>query len=219
MKSLIIVFVLLCANVLNAQTTAKPPENDNQFWNDTQLVVWSNKKNELAINGYLWIGRNFSHPVDERIGVSFTTKPSKYLSLTGGYLYRAAQPYKNSKSYENRLIGAATVNLPLKNKFKLSNRNQFEYKARNSRSNTWDYRNRLRLEREITVKNTKITPFSSVEFFYNEKTKWYRSRIAVGLHKKITEKLSGEIYYLRQNDGVSHPGDLNVIGTQLKIHL
>lgn len=212
-----IFFLLVFCHISPAQTM--PPENDNQFWNETQLVVWSNEKNEFAINGLLRIGRDFSHPTDERIGFSHTYKPSKYLSLTGSYLYRAAQPVANSKSYENRFIAAATLNLPLKYKFKLADRNQFEYKSRNSRRDTWDYRNRLRVDREIAIKGTKITPFSFVEVYYNERDKWYRSRIALGLHKQFAKKIIGEIFYLRQNDGVTHPGNLNILGTYLKISL
>jgi Protein of unknown function (DUF2490) len=217
-------FASLCLLVifncnLSAQTLPGKAESDNQFWNETQLVVWSNEKNEIALNGVLRVGRNFSYPTDNRIGFSFSHKPSKYLTLTGGYLYRAAFPSKTRKTFENRLIGSFTLNAPLKSKFKLSDRNQFEYKSINSRPNTWDYRNRLRTDREITVGKTKITPFGFVEAFYNEKNNWYRSRFAFGIHKKLTKKVTGELFYLRQNDGISRPGNLNILGTYLKIEL
>jgi hypothetical protein len=215
--SLFLLAILFCNS--SAQSTNNQEENDSQFWNETQLVVWSNEKNEVVLNGVLRLGRDFSHFTDNRIGFSYTHKPSKYLSLTGGYLYRVAFPAENRKTFENRFIAAATINAPLKNKFKLANRNQFEYKSVNSRPNTWDYRNRLRLDREVSVGKTKITPYGFIEVFYNEKNHWYRSRLAFGVHKKLTDKLTGELFYLRQNDGVSLPGDLNVIGTGLKIEL
>lgn len=202
-----------------AQTTTNVPETDNQFWNETQFIVWSNEKNETAVNVFYRAGREGLRTTDARIGFSHTHKPSKYLFLTGGYLYRYGEPVRNSKNYENRFIGAATVNVPLKNKFKLADRNQFEYKMRNSRRDTWDYRNRLRIDREITVKGKKITPFAFAEVFYNERDSWYRTRFAVGINKKFTEKFTAEIFYLRQNDGVNKPGDFNVLGTYFKINL
>lgn len=206
----------VCAS---AQTAASQPRDDNQFWNETQMVVWSNEKNESVVSVFFRAGREGLRPTDARIGFSHTYKPSKYLSLTGGYLYRYGEPIRNRKNYESRFIAAATINIPLHYKFKLADRNQYEYKMRNSRPDTWDYRNRLRAEREITVKNTKITPFGFGEIFYNERDGWYRTRFAVGLHKQLTKKLTGEIFYLRQNDGVNHPGNFNVLGTFLKIHL
>lgn len=219
MKIVIVLLLFICAGSLTAQTPNPPPENDNQFWNETQFVVFSNKKNETAVNGFFRAGREGLRPTDERIGFSHTYKPSKYLFLTGGYLYRAGQPVRGNKNYESRFIAAGTINLPLKYKFKLADRNQYEYKLRNSRRNTWDYRNRLRIDREIKISGKKITPFVFTEVFYNERDKWYRSRFAAGLHKQFTKKFIGEVFYLRQNDGVNRPGNFNVLGTYLKIFL
>ncbi len=214
----VFLFLVLCYQAA-AQTSAAAPESDKQLWNETQLVVWSNKKNEFALNGVLRIGRDFSFPVDNRIGFSYSHKPSKYLTLTGGYLYRAAFPTRTRKTFENRFIGTATVNLPLVNKFKLIDRNQFEYRAVNSRPDVKVYRNRLRIERDVKINGTKITPFVFTEVFYNPDTAWYRARYAAGISRKFSEKFTGEIFYLRQADGIARPGDLNVIGMFLKIHL
>lgn len=197
----------------------RPPINDNQFWNETQFVIWRNEKNETAINGFFRAGREGLRPTDERTGFSHTYKPSKYLFLTGGYAYRAGHPVRGIKNYESRFIAAGTLNLPLVNKFKLIDRNQFEFKMRNSRRNTWDYRNRLRIERPINLDGKKITPFVFTELFYNERDKWYRGRYAAGLSKQFTKKLIGEVFYLRQQDGVNRPGNFNVLGTYFKIFL
>ena len=184
-----------------------------------QFIVWSNEKNESAVNFFFRAGREGLRPTDLRIGFSHTHKPSKYLSLTGGYLYRYGEPVRNRKSYESRFIAAATINVPLRYKFKLADRNQYEYKMRNSRPDTWDYRNRLRIEREVSGKGKKITPFGFAEVFYNERDGWYRTRFAIGLNKKYTKKLTGDVFYLRQHDGINRPGNFNVLGTYLKIHL
>lgn len=36
---------------------------------------------------------------------------------------------------------------------------------------------------------------------------------------RTKERYTGELYYLRQNDGRSRPGDLHVIGSVLRIRL
>lgn len=205
---------------LNALAQSSVDEGkDNQFWNETQLVVWENDKNELSLIGNLRVGRNISLPTDFRGGFSYSHKFSKYFSLTGGYIYRAAYPFKNRTTFENRFSGAATVTIPLGRKFKLLNRHQGEYRSNNGRADTKLYRNRVQIEREITIKKTKITTFGSTEIFYTKKDGWFRIRSIFGVRKKLTEKLTGEIFYQKQFDGVSSPGDLNVIGTALKINL
>lgn len=193
--------------------------NDNQFWNETQLIVWSKGKNELALIGNLRIGRNISFPTDYRGGFLHSYKISKYLTLAGGYVYRAVFAFKNRKAYENRFSGSATINIPLGNKFKLANRHQVEYRANNSRSDTKFYRNRMQIEREISINKAKLTPFGSTEIFYTKNNGWFRIRSILGIRKNLTKKITGEIFYQRQYDGFSRPGDLNVIGTTLKIHL
>lgn len=192
---------------------------DNQFWNETQLVIWENKKNELLLIGNLRVGRNISFPSDYRGGFLYSYKVSKYLTLAGGYIYRAVFAFKNRKAYENRFNASATINIPLGKKYKLANRHQVEYRANNSRSDTKLYRNRVQVEREITVAKTKITPFGSTEIFYTKENGWFRIRSIAGVRKSLTEKITGEIFYQRQYDGFSRPGDTNVIGTTLKIHL
>lgn len=202
----------------NAQTAGNT-EKDNQIWNETQLVVWSNDRHELSVSGGLRLGRNLSYLTDRSVSVLYSYKPSAYLTLAGGYLYRAVLPFANRKTFENRLSGSLTFNVPLPGKFKLANRHIFEYRAVNSRSDLRVYRNRLRLEREVSFGKTKITPFGSVEVFYSQRDHWYRSRYAFGVGKKLTKHVSGEIFYQRQNDAVTRPGDLNVIGTSVRIKL
>jgi hypothetical protein len=49
--------------------------------------------------------------------------------------------------------------------------------------------------------------------------KFSRNRFTAGITKTLTKKLSLDVYYMRQNDGFSRPGDLNVIGTSWKVRL
>lgn len=213
-----LILIVFWASQAAAQSTVNEGK-DNQFWNETQLVVWENDKNELSLIGNLRVGRNISFPSDYRAGFLHSYKVSKYLTLAGGYIYRAVFAFKNRKAYENRFNASATINIPLGKKYKLANRHQVEYRSNNSRPDTRLYRNRLQLEREVTLAKTKITPFGSTEIFYTKDNGWFRIRSIIGVRKKLTEEITGEVFYQRQYDGFSRPGDLNVIGTTLKINL
>jgi hypothetical protein len=58
------------------------------------------------------------------------------------------------------------------------------------------------------------------EVFYDWSIdRWVRNRFTFGGTKVLNKHLTQDVYYLRQNDGVSIPGDLNVIGTTLRVKL
>jgi Protein of unknown function (DUF2490) len=214
----ILVVILTFSCVSNSQTVI-PPISDNQSWNEVQITVPITKKLNGIIIGTLRIGRNISRPVDERIGFQFSYKANKYFTFASGFAYRAAQPFLNRKNYETRYLASVTATLPI-GKYSLSNRNLYEYRFLNSRRNNWDYRNRTQIDREITIRKTKIKPFLFAEFFYDGTRKdWFRGRYAAGVSKKINKKLTLDVYYLRQQDGISRPGNINAIGTTWKIHL
>jgi hypothetical protein len=62
--------------------------------------------------------------------------------------------------------------------------------------------------------------FLSEEVFYDRRlNSWFRNRMAVGVDKPLSKRLLLEIYYLRQNDGMSLPGDFHVIGATLHVSL
>jgi Protein of unknown function (DUF2490) len=210
--------IFFLASVAFSQTV-RPPLSDNQSWNDLQITVPITKKLNGIFSGTLRIGRNFRRPVDERVGFQLSYKANKNFTFASGVLYRAAQPFANRKTYETRFIGSVTATLPI-GKYSLSNRNQYEYRFQNSRANNWNYRNRTQLEREITIGKTKVKPFIYAEFFYDGARKdWFRGRYAAGVSKKFNKNFTLDVYYMRQQDGISRPGNLNVIGTTWKVHL
>lgn len=46
---------------------------------------------------------------------------------------------------------------------------------------------------------------------------WVRNRFSVGGSRAINKRLAFDLYYMRQNDGRARPGDLNIIGTVLRV--
>ena len=211
---------LLTVFVLASSTSAQSVDRtDNQVWTDVQIAVPVTKQFDFNILGTLRLGRDINRPVDERVGVGFTFKHGKHLTVQPHYFHIAMQPFRNRKVWENRLVVPVTLRFEV-GKFTLSDRNQFERRFRSSGIRTNRYRNRLLVEYPIGDPKRGLSFVIGDEVFYDWTVdRWVRNRFAVGASKVFNKHFTGEFYYMRQNDGVSVPGDLNVIGSVLKFKL
>jgi hypothetical protein len=189
---------------------------DNQFWNDIQVAVPVTKDIDFNILGTLRLGRDISHSVDERIGTGFTFRFGQHVQIAPNYLYIATQPIRNRRLWESRLSLPVTLRFNVE-KFRFSDRNMFERRIRNPGISSTRYRNRLQVEHPV---GRGLSWFVADEIFYDWSIdRWVRNRFSVGGSKVFNKHFTQDVYYLRQNDGVSIPGDLNVIGTILRIKL
>ncbi len=194
-------------------------QSDNQQWTDVQLAVPVTKDIDFNLLGTLRFGRDFSHPVDERVGVGFTFRFGKYLTVAPNYLHIGMQPFARRKVWENRLVLPVTLRFAV-NKFRLSDRNQFERRIRNPGVEATRYRNRFQVEHPVGRAKWNLSLVVADEVFYDwSVNRWVRNRFAVGASKVFNKYFTQDFYYLRQNDGLSIPGDLNVIGTTLRFKL
>ena len=213
-----LLWLLIQFSISQGQSTVAP-RHDTQEWNDVQLSVPVSKHFDFLLLGTLRVGRNITHPVDERIGSGLAFRVGKYLTFTPSYLHITTQPIKLVSVYENRLSFAGTFRLPWK-QFTLSDRNLFERRLRHPGGDSTRYRNRLHFEHPLKIGATKVNFFASDEVFYDWSfAAWVRNRFAVGVGKTFNQHFTQEVYYLRQNDGRSRPGDLNVIGSTLRFRL
>jgi hypothetical protein len=184
-----------------------------------QIAVPINRKLDFNLSAQFRFGRNFRDFVDENLGagIGFTYKLNKYLQFAPSYTYIVNRPSQNRNAYENRINLPVTVISSKISGFTISDRNLFERRWRKL-VNSWRYRNRLQIERTFKPKGFEFRIFASDEVFYDFLAKsWVRNRFSIGVGKPITKQLSFDVYYLRQNDGRSRPGNLHVIGTGLRI--
>ncbi len=173
-KNLFAVFFLLFLTVtVAAQTTRPPDRDDNQIWHETVIGLPLTEKLTLNLNGVLRFSGDQRRFTDDRIGFGFAYKFNKNVSAGTAYLYRFTETIRNRKNYENRVIAYLNLSKAF-GKFDVSNRNQYEYQARNSRSDKWVYRNRLQIERKIKLENVDFKPFASAEVFLIRKPKNFR---------------------------------------------
>src|SRR5690242_686044 len=86
-------FVGLVGSVARAQTITIP-QTDTQNWNDVYLSVPVAGPVDFIIQGTIRNGRNITRPVDERLGVGFSFRIGKYLTVIPNYLYIGTQPFE-----------------------------------------------------------------------------------------------------------------------------
>jgi hypothetical protein len=213
-------FVLILGLGLNSEAQSRlAPRFDNESWSDFQLAVPLNKTTDVVFLGVLRIGRNFSQPVNERAGVGISTKLGKYVTVFPFYQHIAAQPTSNNHSTEERITLEATGKFPVGH-FVISDRNRVEFRFKRLQSRFTEYRNRLHIAHPIKIDKFEVEGFIADEIFYNSLfERWYRNRISIGIGKKINRHFTLELYYLRQNDGLARPGDINALGSAFKFRL
>ncbi len=217
-KTFFLLVIIVCgAFSVFAQTNGD--DDDTQFWNDLQLTVPMTKKVDFFTQITGRFDDNISRFSDERFELGFVLKPTKSFSVTPFYWYVNARNASGKFRVENQLNLRAVYRFPTRG-FGLSHRSQYEYRIRRPR-NSWRYRAMLTIDKKIPEKIIpKAKFFASDEVFYDSILKKFnRNRFSAGITKTINKNLSVDIYYMRQNDGYSHPGDLNIIGTAWKVHL
>jgi len=198
---------------------SRVPENDTQSWNDVQFTVPMTRKVDFVLLGTLRLGDNLTTPVDERFGFGFNYKLNKYVTLNESTFGREARPPNGRREHELRLTFGATLQKPF-GKFTLSDRNWFEHRWREPQVDAWRYRNRVRLEHPFQINKHKFNWFISDEVFYDWSVNdWVRNRAAIGANHAFNKHFTLELYYMRQNDGRSRPGDLHIIGTLWRFKL
>lgn len=215
--SFLLFLCVLCLSV--ARTSAQIDHSDNQQWTDVQLAMPVTKTIDFNLLGTLRLGRDIHRPVDERVGVGFTFRFGKYLSVSPSYLNISMQPIRQRQIWENRLSLPVQLRFDV-GKFRLTERNLLERRMRNSGQKANRYRNKFQVEHPIGGKDWHVSLFLADEVFYDWFVRrWVRNRYSLGVIKVFNKHFTQDLYYLRQNDGVSIPGDLNVIGTALRFRL
>ena len=211
-------FLLLVVLTVSAVSQTPLPRSDNQFWNETQLIINLSEKRDLVLIGGIRLGRDWQRPVDERIGGGIAFKINKYLTIQPTYMFVAYQPFPGREFSEHRAIMNVTGRFRVK-RFTIADRNLIEQRIRPTGRDFTTYRNRLMIDHPVSLGRLKFNPFVSNEAWYTTQPVesgrfgWSRNRFGVGILKQFSPKFYAEILYLRQNDGISRPGNIHTVMT------
>lgn len=194
------------------------PKDDIQSWNDIQLTVPLNEKFDLYTSLTGRFGKNITRLNDGRMAAGMSWKATKSITILPFYWFIRARNSRGQFNNEHRLNVRVTYRFRPVKKFNFSHRSTYEYRIREP-LNSWRYRGLIGVEREIPK---SIIPgakwFVNDEVFYDSVLdRFSRNRFSIGVNKTINKKLSVDIYYMRQNDGFSRPGDLHTIWTTWRV--
>ncbi len=84
---------------------------------------------------------------------------------------------------------------------------------------SWRYRNRVQIERRLTIRRYHPAPYASVGFFYESKyAKWSDTALYAGCLFPMRKRLEFDTYYEHQNNTGKQPNqELNQLGLKLLI--
>ena len=194
------------------------PLHDTQAWADLTVSHALSENTDLLLSGGIRWGRDVSHVVYRRLsgGLSFRCGGAgwlRYVTISPFYSHYAAQPGVGSGP-ENRTSLAVGVAFPF-GRWTVSERNTVERRFRDPKDST-RYRNRLQLERSIDLASASFRAFVSDEVFYDwSASAWARNRFLIGARKPLNNRVSLDLYYVRQNDRHTVPRDLHAFGIAL----
>lgn len=216
-NSIVLIILLLGLISVKAQTKPLVAQDDVHSWNDVQLTVPLSKRFDFWTMVTMRFGNNISRLNDGRYAIGFIYKLCKNWTLQPFFWSIKMRNSRGIFQTESRFNLRIGYKFPTKN-FGLSHRSTLEYRIRNV-GNSWRYRPSMTIEKVLKfIPKTKF--YMTEEGFYDSSLdKFSRNRLTVGIIRTLTKKLSLDLYYMRQNDGFSRPGDLHVIGTSWKIKL
>ena len=226
-KSTFVAFALVVSSTIaHAQTTltAYLPEVDAYF------RLSSNVRLNFQAKGYMEDG-DLNHA---QIGPSlqFNLKPLKKLKeitvfdlddlkcmpvvFTVGYRYLPSA----IESTTNRFQPILMFHIPFPGHILLMDRNRADLDWQKG-AFYQTYRNRLTVERRVTIRSYHPGPYLAVEFEHQSQySKWSITRLFAGCLFRLTPNLQLDTYYEHVNNTGPHPNhQVNAIGTILNFYL
>jgi Protein of unknown function (DUF2490) len=215
-----VLLLLLFRPTAYAQTSEYLPEIDTyiSLEPDARFNFQAKETREDGIPTQAEIGPSMEfywRPLKGLVPNGVDEAKTRFILLSFGYHYL---PTSNAPA-TNRILMVATPRFPLKSKLVISDRNRGELNFSNG-GLTWRYRNRLQLEREITIRHYHPTPYANIEVYYNSMfQKWSTTAIEAGSQFPFPRHYEILVYYEHQNNtGTPHNQQVNAIGTILNLH-
>lgn len=202
-------FVILTSATVSAR-------DDWQHWNAYSFNYKLSDRVKFVLNPSLRLRDDISQLFYWQSRQGFSFKLNDNIDLALHYLYADNKSTKGKWTEEHRVEVQPTLKWKSAT-FNFSDRNRLEYRSVGGKEK-WRYRNRIKIARPTEIMRFSSTPFVSNEFFYDFKKEEYnQNRAAVGLYRKITDKVGIEIYYMVRSDKTGKDwSDVHILGTTLK---
>jgi hypothetical protein len=167
-------------------------------------------------------GPNFDfylHPIRNRRHLVFRLDESKNRSLLLRIGYRYLPTFGGDDPDENRGVFEGTARYPLLGGALLSSRNRMDFRFI-AGDYSWRYRNRLSLEREVSIGRLRVNPYVRFEPFYDSRVnKWSRTE-SIGGASFPAGRWEMEGYFDYQHDtGGSSNRTVRAVGAVVNFYL
>ena len=140
---------------------------------------------------------------------------SRPLVLSVGYRYVPSP----DKSTVNRLEPVANFHFPISGRVLITDRNRADLDWSDSNF-TWRYRNRLTVERHVTIRSYHPGLYASAEVFYDSQyNKWSTTALYGGCLLPVGKHVQINPYYEHENNTGKHPNQqVNAAGLALDVY-
>lgn len=216
-------FVVGCCLSASAQSDQFLPEIDAYYKviSDVRVSFQAKQTRESTDPVQAEIGPSLDFYLKPLIRLQDTTRfdlddaKSRPLVFSIGYRYL---PQANGSPATNRMEPVVTFRFPMADKFLLTDRNRADLDWKNG-SFTWRYRNRFEVEKALSIRAYHVSPYASVEFFYESQySKWSDTAVYAGCLFPVGKHVEFNPYYEHQNNtGKSPNSQLNQAGLVLSL--
>lgn len=137
------------------------------------------------------------------------------VTLSIGYRYLPSGTGLATNRFEPILM----LHIPAPGRLLITDRNRADLDWFNG-SYKWRYRNRITLERRVTIHSYHPGPYVSAEFLYESPySKWASTRLYAGCLLPLTKHLQLDPYYEHENNTGNHPNQqVNAGGLTLSLY-
>ena len=214
--------VFICPHA-RAQDAQFLPELDTYVQLNQDMRVWLQMKGtrEAGVPPQPEIGPSFDYFVKSlpqlipNSIVDLDQGESRLLILSIGYRYL---PAASGAPGTDRMEPVATFQFPLKGGFLVWDRNRFDLDWKGGEYE-WRYRNRFQVERGFALGSHRITPYASVEPFYESKYRgWSSTDLYAGFRLPVGKIVVFNTYYEHENN-TGKPPNQQVNAAGLAVNL
>jgi len=221
--SLLLLALLICRSLpAKAQTAQFLPEVDAYYKVNpyTQIYFQAKETREGGVPTQAEFGPSVQFYLKPWLKLKDATifdlneAKRRALALAVGYRYL---PSPNAPP-TNRLRLDLTCHFSMWAKILIWDRNRADLDWQ-SGTFKWRYRNRLTVEKRLTINSYHPDPFVSAEFFYESQySKWSTTALYAGCSFPIGKSVQFQPYYEHQNNTGKHPNQtLNQVGLILEL--
>jgi hypothetical protein len=193
-------------------------DGDFQTWLSVSAKTQLNEKSTLLLSQEFRSGDDSSELYDVETFLAVSYKVSDAFKVSYGHLHIELKSGDDWNSVDVPTLDFIFTQ-PVAEGWKLEERVRIEYNIVQNGDDYDRYRFRFKLKSPWKWTSMGINPYVAVEPFYYNKdgySGWNRLRIYVGATMKVTDNVSGHVFYLRQRDDKGDWWrDYNILGASL----